>query len=231
MPTQYYTLRLRTAQRGIRALVERDLTAFFWSLDLTKPEAARNALLEFLPFLVEEYGTIAADTAADWYDEFRASEAVAGAFRATALLPEDLRARAQGTVRRAAGALWTDSPTDALTSMLGPAGKYALTGSRATVGGSALTDPAASGWQRVTRNDACKFCRMLAGRGGVYKRASADFASHGDCNCAAIPSWDPNAPEVDVRLYEASERTTRMTEAQRAQHNALIARAIDEYVA
>lgn len=70
---------------------------------------------------------------------------------------------------------------------------------------------------------------MLAGRGAVYKEATVHFASHGDCNCAAVPSWDQNAPEVDVSLYKASQRTSTMTPAQRESHNALIQRAIDQY--
>jgi len=52
---------------------------------------------------------------------------------------------------------------------------------------------------------------MLAGRGGVYRRETVHFAAHGnDCRCAAVPSWDPDAPEVDVRAYVASERMTKL---------------------
>jgi hypothetical protein len=71
---------------------------------------------------------------------------------------------------------------------------------------------------------------MLHGRGAVYRESTAHFAAHKSCDCAAVPSWDPDAPEVDVRLYEASKRTTGMSEAEKARHNALIQRAIDEYV-
>lgn len=219
MPTPADTLKLRTAQRGIRALVERDLTAFWRTLDLAKPEAARAGLLRFVPALVDTYGTIAADVAADWYDEVRASDQVAGRYRATALMPDETDA-VQGTVQRLAGGLWSDAPEDVLASLLGRAAKYALDGSRITVSASALDDPWSSGWQRITRPDACKFCTMLAGRGGVYKEATATFASHDDCNCAAAPSWDPDAPEVDVKAYEASQRTSRMSDVQRAEHNA-----------
>lgn len=107
--------------------------------------------------------------------------------------------------------------------------KYVLAASRATIITSVGRDPRASGWKRVTRVGACRFCRMLSGRGAVYKEATVHFASHGDCNCAAAPSWDPNAPEVDVSLYKASQRTTSMTPEQKRAHNALINRAINEY--
>lgn len=220
--------RLMLAQGGIRTLTERDLASFFDALNLERPEKARDALLKFVPTLVEEYGEAAAIVAADWYDDMRASEAARGRFRAEAVVPSE-RIAVERTVRRAAGALFTDAPRDALTGISSKAGKYVLSGSRQTIARSSFLDPEAAGWQRVTRGKTCGFCVMLAGRGAVYKKDTADFAAHGHCDCAAVPSWDPSAPEVDVRLYEASKRTTHMTPAQKANHNALIQRAIDEY--
>ena len=220
--------RLRLAQVGIRTLVERDLEAFWGSLNLGRPKVARDALLEFVPLLVSQYGESAASMAADWYDDLRASEGVRGSFRSEAFAPDETAAMT-ATVRRTADALFTDAPEGMLTAVTAKAGKYVLNASRMTVARSTHRDPAAAGWQRITRPDACKFCVMLHGRGAVYKRETVFFASHGGCNCAAAPSWDQSAPEVDVDLYEASRRTTMMTPAQRERHNALIRRAIDEY--
>ncbi|UNX54090.1 hypothetical protein MF406_14230 [Georgenia sp. TF02-10] len=213
--------RLRLAQVGIRTLVERDLAAFFASLDLGRPEAARDALLEFVPYLVSTYGESAAAVAADWYDEQRAVERVPGRYRAV-MQDSPYTDAVEGTVRRAAGALWTPTPGDALLTLSSKAGKYALAAGRQTIVTSTDRDPRASGWQRVTRGGACRFCRLLAGRGAVYKQSTVHFASHGSCNCAAAPSWDPDAPEVDVGAYEASKRTSRMGPEQRARHNATI---------
>lgn len=215
---------LRLAQAGIRELVERDIEMFFWSLPLDRPESARDRLLEFVPVLVGRYGADAGDFAADWYDTMRAEERTivsAQRFRATPVESPYTDA-VDGMVRRAAGDLFTDTPAAALTTLQPNVGKFVLAASRATITTATDNDPAARGWQRITRLGACSFCRMLEGRGGVYTRESVHFASHGDCNCASAPSWDPNAPEVDVRLYEASKRTTGMSEAQRAAHNARI---------
>jgi hypothetical protein len=229
---------LRQALIGVRALVDRDLTAFFESLNLNRPEEARDQLLEFVPLLVSQYGEVAASFAADWYDEMRDAEGVPGRFRAEPQTSpyEDAT---EGLVRRAAGALFTDAPAEALVALTASAGKYALAAGRQTVTAAADRDPRASGWKRVTRSGSCRFCRMLAQRGAVYKESSAFFASHGECNCAAVPSWDRNAPEVDVFAYEASARMTGLRQAaangskdaQRRldEHNALIRRAVDEY--
>lgn len=214
---------------GIRRLVERDLAAFFGALNLSRPEVARDALMEFVPALVERYGSAAAAMAAEWYDEYRAEAGVRGRFRALPITPDE-SAATLGTVRRAAGHLFTDDPTAALLAISAKAAKYALAAARRTVTASSIADPASGGWQRVTRPGSCRFCLMLAGRGAVYRRETADFASHDDCNCAAKPSWDKNAPEVDVRLYEASKRTSNMSPEQHERHTQAIREVLDRYV-
>lgn len=229
MPTPSDGARLRAAQVTLRRLLVAEFEQFFGALDLTKPEAAREALLAYTPALVDRYGVAAASVAAEWYDELRAAEGIPGRFRAAAIVPDESVAIRE-TVRRAAGHLFTDNPNLTLLGISSKAGKYALDGSRATVTTSSIRDPRSSGWQRVTRAGACRFCRMLAGRGGVYREASADFASHDDCNCAAQPSWDAEAPEVDVKLYEASKRTSTMSPEQRERHREAVHEALDIYV-
>ncbi len=81
MVTSAQVIELRTVQQGVTALLTRDLEAFFASLDLSKPEQARDALLEYLPALILQYGLAGAAAAADWYDEIRATEGVPGRFR------------------------------------------------------------------------------------------------------------------------------------------------------
>lgn len=220
----------RQAQAGIRALVEQDLTKFWSYVDLSNPERAATAFRAYVPQLVRRYGSDAAELAADWYEVQREIAGAAVRFMAEPVASpyEDA---VDGMVQRAVGGLWTPDQSSTLATLTANVGKYVLAASRATIAHNVSRDPSASGWQRVTRAGACDFCRMLEGRGGVYRRESVHFASHGDCNCAAVPSWDQSAPEVDVRLYEASKRTTRMTPAQREQHNALIQRAIAQYVA
>lgn len=196
---------LRSAQASVVVRVERDLAAFLRGLNLAKPEVVRNALLEYVPLLVSQYGDQAAVIAAEWYDEARAAEGVRGRFRSrpAALVSDD---RVLGKVRSAAAHLWTTSPELILPALMDPLSKYVLEPARMTIVDSTNRDPQTSGWQRVTRAGSCGFCRMLADRGGVYKEATAGFGAHGHCNCAAAPSWDPDAPEVGVRAYRASQR-------------------------
>lgn len=238
MVTAADALRLRRAQEGIRVLVVRDLTAMFGSMNLARPEHARDALLAYMPALVRQYGEGAAAVAADWYDEVRASSKAPGTFRALMSVPDDTDA-IEGTVRRVAGTLFTESPTDALGGLMAAIPKFALAGARQTVTRSADLDSHASGWQRIARAGACDFCRVLTGRGAVYRKATVHFAAHGDCNCAAVPSWDRDAPEVDVMVYQASARMSGLRRAaangdrdaqrQVEEHNARIRLAVGLY--
>ena len=229
MPSRAEAERLQAGQGVIAGLVRDALADLVGSLDLSRPEASRDLLLQVVPTLVQQYGEDAATVAADWYDEQRAAARAPGRYRARIQRSPYLDA-VDGTVRRASAGLFTQDSAAVLTALSGPVGKYVLAAGRQTIITSTDRDPAASGWQRVTRTGACDFCRMLAGRGGVYREATVHFASHDDCNCAAVPSWDPDAPEVDVAQYQASQRTTRMTPRQREQHNARIRAWIAEHL-
>lgn len=212
---------IRAANAGLVRLALRDLEAFWASLNLSRPEAARDALLRFLPVLVAQYGDAGAAVAADWYDDLRLAERAPGNFRAqmaAPVAPERVEAR----VRFGAQHLFTDAPGQTLTFLTSAATKYVLEPSRATVAESTKVDPAAVGWHRETRPGACGFCRMLAGRGGVFRKETARFAAHDDCGCVAVPSWDASAPEVPVSAYVASERTRAMSPEQRERHNARV---------
>lgn len=213
---------MRAANAGLVKRAKRDLARFGLGLDMSDPAAARDALLRFVPTLTSRYGEMSAALAADWYDEQRLAANVAGRFSAqmaetvaTSVVEERVRFGAQH--------LWTPTPAQTLVFLAGMAQKYVLQPGRDTIQQNAMRDPQASGWHRETRPGACKFCRMLAGRAGdVYKKSSADFASHEDCNCVAVPSWDASAREVKAKQYVASERTSGMSEKERADHTARV---------
>lgn len=211
---------LRQAQLGIRKLVETELAEMVAVRSGRGVVSIRNELLRVLPTLVEYYGEAAATVAADWYEQVRDVENIPAKqrFRSQLVIPDKLK-EIQGTIERTAGALITDNPDDFLRSIRGPIGRYVIDASRETVIENTRNDPQARGWQRITRAGSCDFCRFLAARGGVYMAYTVRFASHNDCNCAAAPSWDPNAHEVDTKVYEASKKTSRMSEEQKQIHN------------
>jgi hypothetical protein len=183
------------------------------------PEEVIVQLRAAFPELVNRYGAGAAALAVEQYDEMRAAAGVVGTFRSVPAPPDE---RAAGAVRRLAG-----MAADGDLAVIAPglrvvADRLLKDRHRDTIATNSIRDPRARGWQRVTHGVTCAFCRMLAGRGGVYTKASATFASHNACDCTAQPEWDPHAPDVPVEAYVASVRTSAMTDAQREQHRARV---------
>lgn len=227
MATSAQVYQTARVQSRIVAAAMRDLNRFWRTLDLSNPELARNALMEFMPTLVSEYGNAAGVAAADFYDDLRADVPTRHAFQA--IIAEADNVATTEATRRLAGSLF-DGDTAAMLNGLGAiVDKHVKQVARDTITRSSNADPDAAGWAREIRGDTCKFCRMLATRGAVYKRETADFAAHHSCDCVAVPSWDSSAPEVETRQYVASERTSTMTEEQKAHHREAVAGYLENF--
>ena len=199
-----------------------DLAALWamWSWD--DPAAVTAAALAVVPDVVWTYQDASAGLAADTYDVWREQEGVPGRFLAepAAVAVEDQIAAG---VRNAVGPLWTADPdADAARALLaGMTARIVARGAADTVVDATRRDERAVGWSRIARAGACRFCRMLAGRGGVYRsEQSSRFASHDHCHCVATPSWDPDAPDMPVLAYVASQR--KQTAADRARVRAFL---------
>jgi hypothetical protein len=175
----------RAANAQLSALVRSALEAFFRSLDLSKPEAARDALLEFMPVLTAQYGDVAATMAADWYEETRAASGAAGRFRAVTATTVPAGA-VEAKVRYMAGQLWTPDPGSMLGGLLTAADKYVKQPGRDTMAHNAKREGVR--WARVpTGAKTCSWCLVLASRDAVYSSKQAaggpGHKYHGDCDC------------------------------------------------
>lgn len=181
----------RDANDGLSVMVKRELTGFFGSLDLTRPEAVRDALLEFVPLLVEQYGPVAESLAVEFYNEQRAASGNRGSFVAKAATGGIPTGAVESKVRYLAGALWTPEPVKMLGGLLLAVDKYVKQPGRDTIAFNAKREGVA--WARVpTGAKTCSFCLMLASRDAVYaSERSAKFKAdgekyHGDCDCQPI---------------------------------------------
>lgn len=169
-------------------------------------------LLDGLPALVGYYSDGTAALAADYYDDARELASPRGLYVAEPVV--NLR---DDKIR--IGAAWALKGADLLEQQERLAEVVQLETARPyrdTITVNRRRDPAAVGWRRVT-SGGCKFCRMLADRGAVYKDDSAHFASHPHCHCGAEPVFkgtrEAAGPEASVMQYVASRR--RRTPAQR----------------
>lgn len=202
MPTP--SLRPETAQ--LVRLADRDLMRL-WRL-VSQGASAETALHDLLPAIVTQYGSAGAALAAEWYDDARDKAGVRGRFAAVPVEATD-----RGSHALVGWALATATNDGALQALiLGGVQRRVADHVRYTIADSAVADPGADGWQRVTDGKGCAFCVMLASRGSVFSEATASFASHDDCGCSATPAWRDQP--VPVKAYTPSAR--RITDADRA---------------
>lgn len=180
----------RAANSELSRRAQETLEGFFRSLDLTRPELARDALLQFMPALTAQYGSVAATLAAEMYEEMRSQSGATGSFRAS-LAPSVPAVQVEGKVRSLADALWTPTPGSLLGSLLLSADKYVKQPGRDTTALNARREGAR--WARVpTGAKTCSWCLILASRDAVYltKKSAAKGKDgehyHGACDCQAI---------------------------------------------
>ena len=204
----------RQANAALSTLVRSELSSLFGSLDLNRPEAARDLLLEVVPGLTERYGRDAAGLAAEWYEEQRAASGTAGAFRAR-MAPALEAAAVQSQVRYQAGHLWTPRPQAMLQPLLTAVDKFVKQPARDTMRSNAKREGVS--WARIpSGSKTCSFCLMLASRDAVYatKRSAGRRADgdkyHGDCDCVVVriksPADYPDGfdSEEMYRMYEVA---------------------------
>lgn len=187
----------RRNQKRVVSLAVADLRKFWSGLDLSDPDAARNALMEFVPALTDKYGDIAATVASDWYEEIR--EAAGVASRLTPELAATARHEVvQNSVRYAAGGLFTDTPDSTLAIISGSVDRHVKASARNTIKTAGRRDGAR--FARVpTGQSTCAFCQMMSSRGFTYLSEESAHGSdkyHDFCDCQIVPDWSED-PSVD----------------------------------
>ena len=191
----------------LNQLAKRDLDAVWAQISHLPAVQIREALVDVLPIIADEYGLAAGALAADWYDDARDRASVGGAFFAE---PVEIPNQDRFTSL----AVWGTSPLfsenpDARASLAlitGGLQRVIADAQRLTVVGSTQADPEATGWSRVGVGSNCGFCQMLIGRGGVYTESSVTFRSHDNCNCMASPTWAPNVVKISREPFRQSQK-------------------------
>lgn len=187
------------------------------------PAATRAALFAAVPIIVPDYADAAGSLALDWFEELRADAAPPRSFApriVTTVNDDDLTTMVATTTRSLYEIEqgFRDDLDTAVAQMMseleGEIQKAVASGFWDTMTENSAADPDAVGWRRYARPGACKFCKMLAGKGAVYSEDTARFAAHASCHCLAGPSYDPDAPKATAMQYVASKK--RRTAKERA---------------
>ncbi|MFC6090867.1 hypothetical protein [Saccharothrix lopnurensis] len=174
----------RRDQLAIRARMLADIIELWQLLDPEQPaETTASWLGQAVPAVLR-YRSESARSAATYYDAFRHAETGARDFRAKpaedtaatrARLTASLLVTGPTEIRKrvAAGQEPHEAARAALVMVSGATGRHTLDGGRDTVVAAAKTDRRAIGYARVTGDDPCWFCAMLASRGPDYKTAAS----------------------------------------------------------
>ena len=182
-------------------------------------EQRRLLLLDTMPGLMDYYSDGSAALAADLYEEERDQAGVTKPYAVEPVVEDRV-------VKQRRGVVWAAEPmvenlddaalTLTLSRLQTIVQPEVARPYRATILLNRQRDPQAIGWQRIT-NGGCRFCRMLAARGAVYRESTVRFASHPNCHCTAAPVFVGNytGEEASTIQYVASRRSK--TPAQKAE--------------
>lgn len=208
MPTPAQVADLTARTDAVVGASDRAIRSLWSRLPLTSPQTGTDALLEVMPPVVKAHADVAGILAADWHADTRP----AGAPRYTATLaPPAPDEQLEAVVRWSVGPAWESGDWDAaLRQLLAGSARLTRDGARSTTRINALGDPAAGGYVRVARGDACPFCLMLAARGAVYvdedsasRTSRAGRAFHDHCRCTPSPVYTPDdIPDANKALAD-----------------------------
>lgn len=192
MPSAVEVTAYRRAQAAVSAAARGHLASFWSRLNQWEIVQVRDALEQFLPALVGQYGDAAATLAADWFESLTGSNAVLGSPAAEAAV--------NARMRWSLGAILEGNPAQALATLQVVVDEMVKQPGRDTIAQS--SSDAGIRYARVpTGAETCEFCLMLASRGPVYWSADSAGAVgrgvksmgdkyHGDCDCVAVPVRD-----------------------------------------
>lgn len=211
MPSAVEVAAYRRAQAAVSAAARGHLASYWAGLNQTDIVLVREALEQFLPSLVGEFGDASASLAAGWFEQLTGSNAVLGSAAAEA----EVNAR----MRWAIGAILRGDPDQALSTLDVVTDELVKQPGRDTIAES--TAKAGIRFARVpTGTETCDFCLMLASRGAVYHdRESAGWSTkfHGACDCVATPirddsdypaGYDPDALYASYADARAAAKST-----------------------
>lgn len=181
------------------------------------PDEARTYLMDVLPGWGERFEDAAASVAADLYEQQRVVAELDRVVPHQIVLAKPVEKARWGILSS-----WGLEPVEtdrnwgaAFKRIVGGAHRTIADAHRNTTMANATTDRGSRGWRRVGRGGStCDFCRMLIGRGDVYKDSTVKFRSHDNCRCSAESAFH-SLDSAEMNAYVQSARKSGWTEGQR----------------
>lgn len=222
----------RNAQQRLRVATVSEMTRIWQATyDTTDIGRSFNAFsLQAVPLILDNR-LISTELGYTYYSNYRSTAGLNGRFKpARASEPDPRRitksleysARVGALKSIAGGKTPEEAARNAFVNTIGDGTRLVSEGGRETVSISARRDPQAIGWERVTGDNPCEFCSMIAARGPAYKSEStAEFEAHRHCSCEAAPVYGQWEPSDQVKEWrELWNESTKGEEDQLAAYRA-----------
>lgn len=222
--------RWRAAQRGLTALLLRDLRGLRRLINPSRLQATVPPWIEAVNALVVQYAEVSATLAADFYDGERESAGVSGSFTVPLADPPP-EEQTEESLRWATKDVWDRDPETATAVQLEPldvrldqaqkkaegaVDRLVLNVGRGTVLQAVDRDSEAVAWARGAALGCCSFCALMSSRGATYHTAGtagreANERFEGDtgqakfhnwCRCVVIPVFRGQAFELSPHAAE-----------------------------
>ena len=162
-----------------------------------------TALAANYALLVQQYGSVAAQCAVEFYTTLRAGANLATEYTATqaaAQSSEYLVRDAQNVMTLSANA------SNVTKNLAGRAVQRVYEQADSTLIGNASRDPAHPRWALVPSAGACGWCKLMASRGFVYaSEKTVTRTRHGNCKCTPVVDFDTKNPHLDGYDQKALE--------------------------
>ena len=182
---------------GISADAKAKVLRVLKELDWNDVPACRDAVVDVVNAVLDNYGLAAGQAAADFFDAAR--EIAVGEKLGAAATADRDAAATEGAIRAFVDKV-NGGDYDAFEHLVLSRIDYEIKrAAGTTMMENAARDPLSPRFARVpSGGETCKFCLMLAGRGFVYhsKKTAGEFGHyHDNCDCRIVASWDKDGVE------------------------------------
>jgi hypothetical protein len=204
MATQTLAEQHQAGQEALVSLIPAVLREAWPLLDVHDIKATLPQFTAAVRAIVQRYGRASAFASLQSYRQQRAQVGVKVSAPSLTLAPAPVEKVVEDAIGWATADLYgpvtADTVQAAQDRLSESVSQLVLDQGRQTVIDAVRKDSAAKGWVRVTEQDACSFCIMLALRGEVYKsKRGAEFETHANCRCHVEPIFTAYEPSARMR--------------------------------
>lgn len=204
MATQTLAEQHQSGQEALVSLIPAVLREAWPLLDVHDIKGTLPNFVAAVRAIVQRYGSASAFASLNSYRAQRSAAGIVGSAPSLTIAPSPAEKVIEDAVGWATADLYgpvtADTVQAAQDRLSESVSQLVLDQGRTTFIDAVRKDTAAKGWVRVTEQDACSFCIMLALRGEAYRsKRAGEFQAHTNCRCHVEPIFTAYEPSARMR--------------------------------